>query len=109
MCKCMCVFKLLTSVADHAYRWRGEDEDTFPKQRKLPQHHDLLPEKTDELGHAARWVRDLQEANQDKYNHFLFLFGVLWHPILSKCGMVSNITLKFQQTEHLRLSVSIHT
>ena len=51
---------LLTPVADHAYRWRGEDEETFPKQRKLPQHHYLLPEELDELGHAASWVGDLQ-------------------------------------------------
>lgn len=51
---------LLTPVADHAYRWRGEDEETFPKQCKLPQHHYLLPEELDELGHAASWVSDLQ-------------------------------------------------
>lgn len=61
----MCVnFKLLTSVADHTHRWRGEDEDPFPKQRKLPQHHDLLPEKLDELRHTAGRVGDLQ---RDKY------------------------------------------
>lgn len=50
----------LTPVADHAHRWRGEDEETFPEQRKLPQHHDLLPEKLDELGHAASRVCYLQ-------------------------------------------------
>lgn len=58
------LFELLTSVADHPHRWRGEDEETFPKQRELPQHHYLLPEKLDELGHAAGWVGDLQGARK---------------------------------------------
>ena len=52
----------LTSVADHAHGGRGEDEDAFSQQGKLPQDHDLLPEEADELGHAARWVGDLHEG-----------------------------------------------
>lgn len=52
--------ELLTSVADYADGGRGEDEDPFPQQCKLPQHHDVLPEKLDELGHAAGRVGDLQ-------------------------------------------------
>lgn len=69
-CVCTCVFKLLTPVADHTYRWRGENEETFPKQCKLPQHHYLLAEELDELGHAASWVRDLQGGNSDGYDFF---------------------------------------
>lgn len=51
----------LTPVADHPDRRRGEDEEAFPKQRKLPQHHYLLPKELDELGHAAGRVCDLQK------------------------------------------------
>lgn len=65
----MCV-NCLTPVADHTYRWRGEDEEAFSKQCKLPQHHYLLPEKLDELGHAASWVGYLQEEKK----HFFFCF-----------------------------------
>ena len=78
MCVCVCVCvkaflsELLTPVADHTYRRRGEDEETFPQQRKLPQHHDLLPEELDELGHAARGVGDLQESKQ---SHMLEFYG----------------------------------
>lgn len=53
---------LLTPVAYHTHRWWGEDEETLPKKRILPQHHDLLPKKLDELGHAAGRVSDLQGA-----------------------------------------------
>ncbi len=56
-----CVSEPLTPVADHAHGRRREDEETLPKQRKLPQHHYLLPEKLDELGHAASGVGDLHK------------------------------------------------
>lgn len=56
----------LTSVADNTNRWRGENEDPFPKQCQLPQNHNLLPKKLDELRHAASRVSDLQEAEEDK-------------------------------------------
>lgn len=49
----------LTSIADHAHRWRGEDEDTPAEKRQFPQHHDLLPKEADELGHTACGVGDL--------------------------------------------------
>ncbi len=49
----------LTSVADHAHRWRGEDEDASAEESQFPQHHDLLPEEADELGHATCRVGDL--------------------------------------------------
>lgn len=52
----------LTSVADHAHRWGGEDEDASAEESQLPQHHDLLPEEADELGHAARRVSDLTQG-----------------------------------------------
>lgn len=59
-CDFVCVFKFLTPVADHTYRWRREDEETLPQQCKLPKHHYLLPKKPNELGHAASWVGDLR-------------------------------------------------
>lgn len=49
----------LTPVAHHTHRWRGEDEDASAEQSQFPQHHDLLPEETDELGHTACRVGDL--------------------------------------------------
>lgn len=49
----------LTSVADHAHGWRGEDEDASAEEGQFPQHHDLLPEEADELGHTACRVGDL--------------------------------------------------
>lgn len=64
------MIKQLTPVADNSYRWRGEDEYALPKQRELPQHHYLLPEKLDELGHAASRVGDLQGASSGKCGHF---------------------------------------
>lgn len=59
--KCVNKLQLLTPVADHAYGWRREDQEAFPKQHTLPQHHNLLPKKLDELRHAACWMGDLQE------------------------------------------------
>ena len=61
----------LTSVADHAHRGRGEDEDAFSQQGELPQDHDLLPEEADELGHAACRVGDLQPRNPQLLIHQL--------------------------------------
>lgn len=58
------MFQVLTSIADHAYWWWGEDEEALPKQCKLPQHHYLLPKKLDKLRHAAGWVSDLQKAKK---------------------------------------------
>lgn len=56
--KCM-LKKKLTSVADHAHGRRWEDEDAPAEEGQFPQHHDLLPEEADELGHAAGRVGDL--------------------------------------------------
>ena len=53
----------LTSVADHAHRRRGEDEDAPAEEGQFPQHHDLLPEEADELGHAAGRVGDLVQEH----------------------------------------------
>lgn len=49
----------LTSVADHAHRGRGEDEDASAEESQFPQHHDLLPKEADELGHTSSRVGDL--------------------------------------------------
>lgn len=49
----------LTSVADHTHGWRREDEDASAEKSQFPQYHDLLPEETDEVGHAAGRVGDL--------------------------------------------------
>lgn len=46
-------------IADHTDRGRRENEDAFPEQCKLPQHHDLLSKEADELGHAASRVCNL--------------------------------------------------
>lgn len=54
----------LTPVADHTHGRRREDEEAFTQQRKLPQHHDLLAEKLDELRHAASRVCYLHKASQ---------------------------------------------
>lgn len=82
MCLCACAYACasepLTPVADHTYWWRGEDEETFPKQCKLPQHHDLLPKELDELGHAASWVGDLQGAKRNVTD--MLVFVVLTEP-----------------------------
>lgn len=65
MCaSCVYVCVHLTPVADHTNRWRGENEHTFPEQRKLPKDHNLLPKKLNELGHAASGVGYLQEASR---------------------------------------------
>lgn len=64
------MIKQLTPVADNSYRWRGEDEYALPKQCELPQHHYLLPEKLDELGHAASRMGDLQGASSGKCGQF---------------------------------------
>lgn len=56
--------KSLTPVADHAHGRRREDEEAFTQQRKLPQHHDLLAEKLDELRHAASRVCYLHKVSQ---------------------------------------------
>lgn len=55
----------LTSVADHAHWWRGEDEDTSAEESQFPQYHDLLPKEADELGHTACRVGDLLQ----RYSH----------------------------------------
>lgn len=55
----------LTSVADHAHGWRGEDEDASAEEGQFPQHHDLLPKEADELGHTACRVGDL--VQRDSY------------------------------------------
>lgn len=62
---CTRALELLTPVADDTYGRRGENEEAFPKQCKLPQDHYLLPEELDELGHAAGRVRDLQGTSGD--------------------------------------------
>lgn len=49
----------LTSVADHAHGRRRENEDAPAEKSQFPEHHDLLPEEADELGHAACGVSDL--------------------------------------------------
>lgn len=66
---CVHKLKLLTPVADHTYRRRREDQEAFPKQHKLPQHHYLLPKKLDELRHAASWMGDLQERRLFHESH----------------------------------------
>lgn len=60
----------LTSVADHAHGWRGEDEDASAEEGQFPQHHDLLPKEADELGHTACRVGDLF-THRDGYNNTL--------------------------------------
>ena len=65
---------MLTPVADHADGGRGEDQDTLPEQSKLPQHHDLLPEEPDELGHAAGRVGDLHNPHTLFKRPMLLLF-----------------------------------
>lgn len=61
------MYLLLTSVADHANRRRREDEDAPAEEGQLPQHHDLLPKKADELGHAAGRVSDLVRNKSTRY------------------------------------------
>lgn len=62
-CACKWV-SALTPIADHTDRGRRENEDAFPEQSKLPQHHDLLSKEADELGHAASRVCDLIGGGQ---------------------------------------------
>lgn len=83
----------LTPVADHTNGRRGEDEETFTQQRKLPQHHDLLAEKLDELRHAAGRVRDLHRMAQAERR---------WYGRLP-CGRAPTSTCSF-----LNLHLGVH-
>lgn len=57
---CVCKWvSALTTIADHTNRGRRENEDAFPEQSKLPQHHDLFSKEADKLGHAASRVCNL--------------------------------------------------